>query len=411
MASKKTQPRRKSPSKKQQAGRTFKVLLASLFLIGFLVISLIVLTFVQRAPKPDIYTVVPSAPVVTLPEPEVSAPVEADQRRVLISTVQLGIERSLWRQGISFTGMDVKKEDGITHYYLPATFPGDAWCNVLSKDLDRQSPGVLVKRSDAVGEPIRILHQGSPIFFLHFKRPEIKAPENKAPEIKPIPNRPKAQIAIIVDDLGRDLDAVRSLLAIDLDLTMAVMPEELHTRESAELSHRAGREILVHMPMEPDSYPQNNPGPGALLLGQDQSEIKSRVASMFVKVPYAVGGNNHMGSRFTQYPEGMQAVIEVLKEGGWFFVDSRTSPGSVALSEARRANLASVSRDIFLDNNRDVDAIARQLREAVKIARSRHNVVAICHPYPETIKALRQEEAYLHQQDIQVVPVSHLLQR
>ncbi len=402
MATKKKQPRRKSPAKKQQQpDRTFKVLLASLFLIGFLVVSLVLLTFVQRAPKPYSHIEIPPAPVVTQPEPQDLPSVDIDQDRVLTSAVQLDIERSLWREGISFTGMDVKEINGITHYYLPATFPGDAWYNALSQALAQQSSRLEVKRSGTSGKPILILLQGNPIFSLHFNRSEIEPPKT----------RPKAQVAIIVDDLGRDLHAVRSLLEIDLNLTMAVMPEELHTRESAELSHRAGREILVHMPMEPDSYPQNNPGPGALLLGQDQEEIKSRVSSMFVKVPYAVGGNNHMGSRFTQYPEGMQAVIEVMKEGGWFFVDSRTSPGSIALTEAHRANLAAVSRDIFLDNNRNVDAIARQLREAVKIARSRHKVVAICHPYPETIEALRQEAAYLHQQDIQVVPVSHLLQR
>ncbi|MGE4545591.1 MAG: divergent polysaccharide deacetylase family protein [Pedobacter sp.] len=372
-----------------------------MFLIGFLVVSLMLLTFVQRAPEPNIHTTTPPAPVVTLPEPEVRTPVDPDQNLVLSSAVQLDIERSLWRQGISFTGMNVREENGVTHYFLPSTFPGDAWYNSLTQDLVRQSSQLEMKGSGAAGQPVCISLQGSPIFFLHFKRSDIK----------PSKIRPKAQIAIIVDDLGRDLHAVRKLLALDLNLTMAVMPEELHTRESAELSHRAGREILVHMPMEPDSYPQNNPGPGALLLGQDRTEIQSRVTSMFLKVPHAVGGNNHMGSRFTQYPEGMQAVFEVMKEGGWFFVDSRTSPGSIALSEAHRANIASVSRDVFLDNNRNVDAIARQLREAVKIARSRHKVVVICHPYPETIKALGQEAAYLRQQDIQVVPVSRLLQR
>lgn len=401
MATKKKQPRRKTPSKKQQPDRTFKVLLASLFLIGFLVVSLLLLTFVQRAPVPNIQTVISPEPQVTLPEPEVVAPVDHDPNRILTSAIQLDIERSLWRQGVSFTGMNVREEDGVTHYYLPSVFPGDAWYLALSQALARQSSELEVKRADAAGRPIRISYQGSPIFFLHFNRSDSK----------PTKNRPKAQIAIIVDDIGRDLHAVRNLLDIDLNLTMAVMPEEPHTSESAELSHRAGREILVHMPMEPDSYPQNDPGPGALLLGQDRAEIQSRVSSMFTKVPHAVGGNNHMGSRFTQYPEGMQAVFEVMKAGGWFFVDSRTSPGSIVQSEARRANVASVNRDVFLDNNRNVDAIARQLREAVKIARSRHQVVVICHPYPETIKALRQEAAYLHQQDIQVVPVSRLVQR
>jgi polysaccharide deacetylase 2 family uncharacterized protein YibQ len=411
MATKKKPTRRKNPSKKQQPDRTFKVLLASLFLIAFLVVSLMILTFVQRAPQPGgLTSVAPPAADRSLepepysasePKPEPYSPSEPPQDHLLTSTVQLEIERALWRQGISFTGMDVREENGVTHYYLPAEFPGDAWYNTLTQALGRQSSQLETALSGAPSHQIRISLQGNSIFLLHFKRPDIKSAAI----------RPKAQIAIIVDDLGRDLRAVHNLLAIDLDLTMAVMPEEPHTSEAAELSFRAGREVLVHMPMEPESYPENNPGTGALLLGQESSEIKRRVSSMFAKVPHAVGGNNHMGSRFTQYPEGMQAVFEVMKEGGWFFVDSRTSPGSVAVSEARKADVATIGRDIFLDNSQNVDAIARQLREAVKIARSRRKVVAICHPYPETVQALRQEAAYLRQQDIQVVPVSRLLQR
>lgn len=401
MATKKKSVRRKNPSKNSQPDRTFKVLLASLFLLGFLVVSLMLLTFVQRAPQTHGPATVTPSPVVISPQLNPVLPVDPDQEGLLYSAIQLEIERALWRQGIAFTGMDVREQNGVTHYYLPSAFPGNTWLVALSQALGRQSAQLSATLSDATNHQVSVYQQGSVLFLLHFK----------PSAIKPSNTQPKAQIAIIVDDLGRDLHAVRDLLAIDLNLTMAVMPEEIHTAESAELAYRAGREVLVHMPMEPDSYPQNNPGPGALLLGQDRSEIQRRVSIMFANVPHAVGGNNHMGSRFTQYPEGMQAVFEVMKEGGWFFVDSRTSPGSIALSEAHSANVASVSRDIFLDNSRNVDAIARQLREAVKIARSRRKVVAICHPYPETLQALRQEAAYLHQQDIQVVPVSRLLQR
>lgn len=395
MCPKKKSAKRKRPSRGKRPDRTFKVLLASLFLVGFLVVSLGALTFLQRAPDPV------KKPADSPPTSTAVAVAHQEPERLDQTAVQLEIERSLWRGGISFRDMAVQDESGVTHYHLPARYPGQSWYDALSSSLTQQSPGIGLKQGDTPGPQVMVSIGDAPRFILHFK----------AREKKQVQGRPKALIAIVVDDLGRDLRAMRNLLSIDLDLTMAVMPREPHTLETAELAHRAGREVLVHMPMEPDSFPRNDPGPGALLLGQDQTEIRERVADMFRNVPYAVGGNNHMGSRFTQYSEGMQAVIEVMKDSGWFFLDSRTSPQSVAFATARQAGLPAASRDIFLDNNQDVEAIARQLREAVKIARSRRRVIAICHPYPETVEALRREAAFLRQQDIEVVPVSRLLQR
>lgn len=398
MATKNTTRRPKSRPRKKQPNppnRSFKVLLAALFLVGFLVVSLLLLTFVQR---PATQSVVRDHRV-PVESPSPLSPHEQDH--LLLTSVQLCIERALWQQGISFSGMDISKADGVTHYQLSAQFPGKSWYEELTQRLSRESSLLGVEFGDAPGNEVEISLRGTPQFLLSFKRIVDK----------PVPVRPKARIAIIVDDLGRDLHALRDFLSIDLDLTMAVMPEEPHTRKTAELAHRSGREVIVHMPMEPVSYPRNNPGPGALLLGQDTDEIKRRVAVMFQKVPHAVGGNNHMGSRFTQYPEGMAAVFEIMKAGGWFFVDSRTSPGSVIRDEARRARMSFASRDVFLDNEQNVEAISRQLREVVKLARSRRRAIAICHPYPETVKALRQEAAFLQQQDLEVVPVSHLLRR
>lgn len=395
MATKKKTVRRKRQPRKKQPDRAFKVLLASLFLVGFLVISLVLLTFVQRPSQRN------RVPVVSQPVVEQPSGVADTQDRVLRTSVQIEIERALWRQGISFTGVDVVTDDHVMHYHLPSLFPGKAWYDGLIQALEKQSSQLDFAFVDGATPLVHISVHGTPSFALHFKRARSK----------PAKVRPKARIAIVVDDLGRDLHMLRRLLAIDLDLTMAVMPEEPHTRQSAEMAHRAGREVLVHMPMEPESYPRNNPGPGALLLGQDRLEIERRVTRMFEKVPHAVGGNNHMGSRFTQYAEGLQAVFEVMKKNGLFFVDSRTSPGSVAFIEARRAKIPAVSRDIFLDNRQDVDAIARQLREAVKMARSRGKVVAICHPYAQTVEALQQEADFLRQQDVEVIPVSHLLRR
>ncbi len=92
-----------------------------------------------------------------------------------------------------------------------------------------------------------------------------------------------------------------------------------------------------------------------------------------------------------------------------YFVDSRTSSASVAVTEARRIGVPATLRDVFLDNVREVPAIAREIRKLAGMARRRGSAVGICHPYPETLAALRQESKVLRDQGIDVVPVSQLL--
>lgn len=116
-----------------------------------------------------------------------------------------------------------------------------------------------------------------------------------------------------------------------------------------------------------------------------------------------------MGSRLTENSEAMAAVLEVLRERKMFFVDSRTSASSVAVVEADRKGVPAISRDVFLDNVREVPAIAREIRKLAGVARRRGSAVGICHPYPETLAALRQEAEVLREQGIDVVSVSQLL--
>jgi polysaccharide deacetylase 2 family uncharacterized protein YibQ len=218
-------------------------------------------------------------------------------------------------------------------------------------------------------------------------------------------------VAIIMDDLGRDLATANALLAIDLPVTFAILPGEARAAQVATLAHRAGREVLIHIPMEPQSYPATNPGADALLLGQSSEELRRRFQGFVEQVPYAVGGNNHMGSRFTEYREGMEVVLTAMKEAGLFFVDSRTTGHSVALAEARRVGVPATGRDLFLDNAQDVELISREIRKLVAVAGRQGQAVGICHPYAQTLEALRRQAPYLRQQQVELVPVSMLLSR
>lgn len=198
-----------------------------------------------------------------------------------------------------------------------------------------------------------------------------------------------AQVAIIIDDMGSSMQELQELLDIKLPLTFSVIPSLAHARGVAESAHRAGAEVMVHMPMEPEGYPKQKMEKIGLLIAMGNDEIGERVNGYFASVPFAAGANNHMGSRFTRDGEKMAVVLKVLKGRGVFFVDSRTSPASVGYEQARALGLKCGSRQVFLDNVQDEAAIGKQLAELVAIAKKKGGAIAICHPHPATIRTLK----------------------
>jgi len=215
-------------------------------------------------------------------------------------------------------------------------------------------------------------------------------------------------VAIIIDDMGASLKEAQALLSIELPLTFSVIPSLAHAREVAEKGHGAGAEIMVHMPMEPEGYPRQPMEKIGLLVNMPDAEITQRVNGFFRSVPHAVGANNHMGSRFTQSAGKMEVVLKVLQGKGMFFVDSKTSPKSAGYQVARSLGLRCASRQVFLDNVQDEALIGKQLAEVAAIARKKGSAIAICHPHPATIRALKALMPQLAKDGITFVHASAL---
>lgn len=217
-------------------------------------------------------------------------------------------------------------------------------------------------------------------------------------------------IAIIVDDLGADLVMMQKFLDLQLNITAAVLPNVPHARAVAELAHADGREVLLHIPMEPQDYPAIDPGENALLVTLSQAEVQQRLRSYLQTVPWVVGANNHMGSRFTESREGMRGVLQILKEQGLFFIDSRTTADSIAIVEAKKIGIAHAGRDVFLDNGINEEDIRRQIRKLVKIALAEGSAIGICHPHLETVAALKMEAPSFAAAGVTLVAASALVQ-
>ena len=224
----------------------------------------------------------------------------------------------------------------------------------------------------------------------------------------PVSNKP--MIAIVIDDMGIDLK--RSALAIGLKapLTLSFLTYAKDLKVQTERARIKGHELLLHVSMEPSS-PKVDPGPNALLINLSEHEILRRLDWGFSRFSNYVGLNNHMGSKFTSDSKAMRIVIEETKRRGLLFLDSRTSGKSVGAKLARELGVPVVERDIFLDNENNINAVNAQLAQVEKIARRVGKVVAIGHPRDTTIKALNIWLKRIESKGFQLVPLTAIVKK
>ncbi len=226
----------------------------------------------------------------------------------------------------------------------------------------------------------------------------------------PAPGKPTkitGRLAIVIDDLGEDAGLARRLAGLGLKLTFAVWPQSSHKNLVVQLALENQLDLLVHQPMEPRGYPAMNPGPGAIFTTMTAAEIAAVVNQNLDLVPQAIGMNNHMGSRFTANLSAMTATLDAVHQRGLFFLDSRTTGKSKGAAAARDTKTTFYQRDVFIDNQKNIQYIKRQLKQAEALARRRGFAVAIGHPHSQTLAAIR-EWAAEKPGDVVVVPLSSL---
>lgn len=219
----------------------------------------------------------------------------------------------------------------------------------------------------------------------------------------------KAELAILVDDMGSSLQEARSLAVIGVPINFAIIPGLSHYREVADYATNHEIEILVHMPMQPKEYPQRRLEVNGMLLEYSDEELSNRLLGYLEMLPQAVGANNHMGSGFTENADKMRVVLTVLKGKGLFFLDSITTPLTSGPKVAAELKMRSVRRDVFLDNEHTEDYIRGQLAQAVTKARKNGSAIAICHPHATTIATLSKALPELESQGITLVRISQLV--
>lgn len=216
-----------------------------------------------------------------------------------------------------------------------------------------------------------------------------------------------AYIAIIIDDIGNNLSRGQRTIELPAPLTLSVLPYTRYAQPLARRAYRAGKEVMVHMPM---ANVHDKPiGPGGLQAALSHDEFTELVDRAMARVPHARGLNNHMGSYLTQQTAEMTWLMEEMKQRRLFFVDSRTTPKTVAQRIAKEKAVFSSRRDVFLDNEQSFYEVDRAFRKLIALARRNGTAIGIGHPHEVTLDYLEMVLPGLTSDGIYVLPVSNLI--
>ncbi|MCL2196033.1 MAG: divergent polysaccharide deacetylase family protein [Treponema sp.] len=245
------------------------------------------------------------------------------------------------------------------------------------------------------------------------RRPPREEPVKPTSTLSPVPVQPQAPVittvsavitpkepaenmgtlVFVIDDAGNNLRELEPFLNVSGPLTIAVLPGLPYSAQAAKRIREAGKEVILHQPME--AIGGQNPGPCAIYSGMGASEIRSILARNIAEVGPVKGINNHQGSKVTMDSEAMKTILSFCKENKLYFLDSRTTAETVVPAVAAQMGIKIAERNIFIDNEQNKDSMRRYISGGLLRAQRNGLAVMIGHTWSPDLAPLLNEEFVL----------------
>jgi len=199
-------------------------------------------------------------------------------------------------------------------------------------------------------------------------------------------------LALIVDDMGNDVGALKRFLALSIPLTISILPNTPHAVRVATITHQAGQTVMLHLPMEPmGDYYRHRMDDSFLRVGMDEATVRQKILKDLANIPYVEGINNHMGSHLTSMVEPMTWVMQICREQSLFFVDSKTSSKSLAATVAKQYGLTWGARTIFLDDSVQAADMQKSWHRMEACVQAKKRCIVIVHPHHQSLDFLEHQ--------------------
>ena len=214
--------------------------------------------------------------------------------------------------------------------------------------------------------------------------------QERSEDVKDIDQDTLGVIVLVIDDFGYRNDNISDgFLNLSIPITCAIIPGHTASKKFAEKAVSYGKEVIIHMPMESENY---SPGEDEykLLTSMTSELLETKLIQAFESLPEAIGMNNHQGSKATSDSKTMTVLASVLKDRGKYFIDSRTSSLTIGEKTMISFGVPTARRNIFLDNNNDLDKIEEQMNKLANSAKKNGFAVGLGHARKNTLAVLEK---------------------
>ena len=226
---------------------------------------------------------------------------------------------------------------------------------------------------------------------------------------RPFRDLRKNKVAIIIDDMGYNLEDLKKIISLKKPFTVSILPFTPYAKETALIAHENGLEVMLHLPLESINA-KNKEIPEGYILSRMSKEEIHQILEENLQIPHIKGVNNHQGSKITTDENLMHIILAPLKERNLYFIDSLTTSNSIAFKLAQEMGIPSARRYIFLDSVIDEEYIKRMMEELFLKARQRDSTVVICHPFKETLRVLKEKIRLIDENNLELVFASQIVQ-
>ena len=194
--------------------------------------------------------------------------------------------------------------------------------------------------------------------------------------------------------------------------TLSFTPYAKDLEAWAAKARAQGHEVLLDLPMEPSTFPNDDPGPRAMITSLSMEENLERLDWILARTDAYVGVAGVMGSRFTTSADQLRPIFQELKKRGLLYLDNRPTDGYVAARLARKMGLAlAVNSRLIDDQHASSVTVDARLAQIERVALTEHIAVAMARPFPVTLERLEAWLAGLDEQGFQLVPLTATVNR
>lgn len=226
--------------------------------------------------------------------------------------------------------------------------------------------------------------------------------------------QPKAYVVLVIDDFGNNGEGTDSVINLNIPITGAVIPGMPFAIQDAEKLHDAGKEVILHIPLEPERGKADWLGPSGILTSMGEEEVRKIIIRGIEEISYAVGMNNHMGSKAMKDEMIVNIITDIAKEKDLFFLDSKTTVPTLSKKLCEQKEVFFLERDIFLDNEKSVISVKKQMNKLGDIALDKGYAIAIGHVGiggNSTVQGIKESITTLEEKGIKFITLKQLIDK